>query len=74
MSGRIKIHIYGMDSCNMDDDGHHAYDQPENDGRKQFPMTVARGSEYEKEFQMEDWQVFQAKEFLQMIPRVHPEF
>jgi len=70
MLGLNKVHIYGMDSCNFNDAGHHAYDQPENDGRRQFPMTVARGSAQEKQFQCEDWQVFQAREFIQMIPRV----
>jgi hypothetical protein len=70
MLGFNKIHVYGMDSCNFDENGHHAYDQPENDGRRQFEMVVARGSEYEKAFMMEDWQVFQAQEFKAMIPRV----
>jgi len=70
MLGFNKIHIYGMDSCNFDSSGHHAYEQKENDGRKHFEMTVARGTEKEKKFQMEDWQVFQAQEFKQMIPRV----
>jgi SAM-dependent methyltransferase len=70
MLGFNKIHVYGMDSCNFDEKGHHAYEQKENDGRRQFPMTVARGTKWEKEFQCEDWHVYQAREFIQMIPRV----
>ena len=70
MLGFNKIHVYGMDSCNFEDKDHHAYDQPENDNQKQFAMTVARGTDQEKEFQCSGWHVYQAKEFVQMIPRM----
>jgi SAM-dependent methyltransferase len=69
MLGFSKIHVYGMDSCNMDGK-HHAYEQEENDDGRVTDMIVGRGTEYEKVFRCEPWHVYQATEFLQMVPRV----
>ena len=70
MLGFNKIHIYGLDSCNFPNKGHHAYEQPENDNGKMTEMVVGRGTEHEKTFMCETWHVYQAREFLAMIPRV----
>jgi SAM-dependent methyltransferase len=67
MLGFSKIHVYGMDSCNFGE--HHAYDQPENDGKQEFEILICPGSEHEKAFNCHGWQVYQAREFMQMIPR-----
>jgi hypothetical protein len=68
MLGFSKVHVYGLDSCNFPEK-HHAYDQPENDDGKTQEIVVAEGTEWEKKFQCENWQVYQAKEFVQMMPR-----
>jgi SAM-dependent methyltransferase len=68
MLGFNKIHIYGMDSCNFDE--HHAYEQKENDNKQEFTMTVGGGTPYEKKFKCNGWHVYQAKEFLAMMPRI----
>ena len=67
MLGFSKIHIYGMDSCNFDD--HHAYDQEENDGNRSYPVIVGKGRDTEKEFNCEAWHLFQANDFMAMVPR-----
>jgi hypothetical protein len=69
MLGLSKIHVYGLDSCNFPD-RHHAYEQPENDGGNTREMIVGEGTEREKVFQCENWHVYQAKEFIQSMPRL----
>ena len=72
MLGFHKIHIYGFDSCLMDDRGHHAYDQKENDRDldRTVEIKVGAGTEYEKVFRCAPWHVYQAKDFIEMVPRV----
>jgi hypothetical protein len=69
MLGFSKVHVYGLDSCNFPEK-HHAYDQPENDGGNTREMIVGEGTEREKVFQCENWHVYQAKEFVQSMPRL----
>lgn len=69
MLGYSKIHVYGFDSCVFGKE-HHAYEQTENDNRGTMPITVARGTKWEKTFHCEPWMVYQTREFQLMIPRV----
>jgi len=70
MLGYHNIIVYGLDSCYMDDRGHHAYSQPENDLDKTFEVTVGGGTKYEKVFKCAPWHVFQLKDFEEMVKRV----
>ncbi len=74
MLGFYKIHVYGFDSCIMDDK-HHAYDQPENeeDAEKAVTITVAPGSKWEKKFLAAPWMLFQAIDFKRMASRILPD-
>ena len=58
MLGYHLFHIYGWDSCLMGDK-HHAYDQPENDGKSAIPVRVGG-----KEFKCQMWMWVQAREFI----------
>lgn len=71
MLGFHKIHVYGFDSCLMEDK-HHAYDQPANDKDldRTMEIKVGGGTKYEKTFTCAPWHAYQAKDFLQMVPRV----
>lgn len=67
--GFYKIHVYGFDSCIFPEaKQHHGYEQKENDKDLEdaIRVTVAGGSEWEKEFICSPWQVFQAKDFAKM--------
>jgi len=61
MLGFKRMHIFGMDSCYLDDK-HHAYDQPENDDYKVIPVVCAG-----KTFQCAAWQAAQAEDFMKFI-------
>lgn len=57
LSGYKTIHIYGMDSS-YEDDNHHAYAQPLNDGAE--TQTVVLG---DKTYRSARWMIRQAREF-----------
>jgi len=66
MLGFNKIYVYGMDSCVFEKETHHAYEQPENDylvEQGTIPIVIGEGTKYEKTFQCQPWQAFQAREF-----------
>jgi SAM-dependent methyltransferase len=69
MLGFNRIHVYGLDSCYREAQ-HHAYDQPENDKHVTMEITVGEGTKYAKTFHCAKWQVYQAREFQLMVPRV----
>jgi len=58
MLGYHRFHIYGFDSCVMEDK-HHAYNQEENEGKRE--MGVRLGG---KEFKCQMWMWVQAQEFI----------
>ena len=58
MLGYSRMHIYGWDSCVMEDK-HHAYPQPENDGKRLLRVGVGG-----KQFQCQMWMWVQAQEFI----------
>jgi hypothetical protein len=70
MLGYRRIHIFGFDSCVWDDRPHHGYEQKENDEIKGLlPMVIGRGTKWEKQFWCQPWQVFQVREFSEMVGR-----
>jgi hypothetical protein len=62
MLGFPKFEMYGFDSCIME--GHHAYEQPENDGEEVLDVVVSG-----KEFLCTAAHYHQAKEFVDMISK-----
>ena len=62
MLGYRKFHLYGCDSCLMDDQ-HHAYSQPENDGVTAINVAVTGG----RIFRCVPWMLAQAQEMLTLI-------
>lgn len=58
--GYRKIHLYGYDSS-LQDDAHHAYDQPQNDG--DIIVDVDAGG---RRFRAAPWMVQQAQEFVEL--------
>lgn len=60
MLGYHRMHIYGFDSCLMGEK-HHAYEQPENDGKR--TMRVGVGG---RDFYCQMWMWVQAQEFIDM--------
>lgn len=69
MMGFRKIHMYGFDSCIMDD-RHHGYEQKENDGAPEVDVRVGRGTKYDRTFRCQAWMATQAKEF-QLLTKVY---
>ncbi len=65
MMGFRKIHMYGFDSCMMDDE-HHAYAQEENNGAPEIDLRVGKGTKWDKTFRCQGWMAVQAKEFIQL--------
>lgn len=61
MLGFKRFHLYGCDSCFMDDK-HHAYAQPENDGAIVIPVNVGG-----RIFQCAPWMTCQAQEMIDLI-------
>ena len=61
-----------MDSCLFPERDHHAYEQKENDKDvpKALDITVGGGTKFAKTFACAPWHVYQAKDFLEMVPRV----
>ena len=66
MMGFRKIHMYGFDSC-MLDDKHHAYEQKENDDAPEIDLRIGKGTPYDKTFRCQGWMATQAREFQQLI-------
>lgn len=64
LMGYRKIHLFGFDSC-YQDDTHHAYQQPLNDGEKVISITVNG-----QEFKAAPWMVTQAHEFRELAPEL----
>jgi hypothetical protein len=64
MMGFRKIHVYGFDSCILED--HHAYEQEENDKAQLVDIRVGKGTKHEKTFKTQDWMAVQAKEFTKL--------
>lgn len=62
MLGFKRFHLYGCDSC-LVDDKHHAYAQSENDGQLVFPVNVTSG----RMFRCNGWMCAQAQEFIDLI-------
>ena len=58
--GYHKFHLFGCDSC-VDETGHHAFPQPENDGMT-FDTIVG-----DKVFKTQPWMASQAHEFMDLI-------
>jgi len=58
MLGYHRMHIYGFDSCVMEDK-HHAYSQEENDKKREIGVRVGG-----KEFKCQIWMWIQAQEFI----------
>jgi SAM-dependent methyltransferase len=63
MLGYRKFHLYGCDSCIVNDQ-HHAYAQPENDSELILPVIVNPGG---RAFKCHPWQASQAQEMLALI-------
>jgi len=63
MLGFKRMHLYGCDSCLMDNK-HHAYSQPENDNGQVIPITVNPGG---KVFYCNPWMISQAEEMMSLI-------
>lgn len=61
--GYRKFHLYGCDSC-VNEESHHAYAQPENDGEILLP-TMVTGSD--RVFKTTVWQASQAHEFMDLM-------
>lgn len=61
MLGFKRFHLYGCDSC-LIDDKHHAYSQPENDDPLAVPVTVGG-----RVFRCHAWMAAQAQEFMTLI-------
>lgn len=62
MLGFRKFHLFGCDSCLGDEERHHAYAQPENDGALVMNVTVGG-----RVFQCAPWMASQATEFLDLV-------
>jgi hypothetical protein len=65
MLGFHRFHIFGMDSCIADEDGHpihHAYSQPENDEPLVIPVNCGG-----RRFLCYPWMISQAQEFMALI-------
>jgi SAM-dependent methyltransferase len=61
MLGYKKFHLFGCDSC-LIDDKHHAYSQAENDGGRVMPVIVEG-----RTFLCHPWMISQAEEFMEMV-------
>lgn len=60
--GFTKFHLYGCDSC-LIEDAHHAYAQPENDGTRAVNVIVTGG----RVFKAYPWMISQAQEMCDLI-------
>lgn len=69
MLGFRKYHLYGCDSCLSDDELHHAYSQPENDGPLVTPLMVGG-----RMFKCHPWMIAQGQEFMDLIRVLGDEF
>ncbi len=67
MLGYSKFHLYGCDSCLMDNI-HHSYSQPENDKGAVFDVMIGSlGQTNGRTFRCNFWMVSQAQEFCGLI-------
>lgn len=62
MLGFYRIHVFGFDSCVMQDGTHHAYVQKENDGAPTVPVTCGG-----RTFECAPWMLSQAAEFQDVV-------
>lgn len=65
--GYRNFHLYGFDSC-YEDDQHHAYVQPLNDGAKIVDVMVG-----DRKFKCAAWMMTQAEQFKEMLPALLKE-
>jgi len=73
MLGYAQFHLYGCDSCLLDD-RHHAYPQPENNGGIVIPVVVTAPNAGNRVFHCAAWMISQAEEFLQIIRQMGDAF
>lgn len=64
MLGFRRYHLYGCDSCTIDEGNHHAYQQKENDGEILLPTMTSTS---DRVFQTTVWQASQAAEFIDLM-------
>lgn len=63
------MHMYGLDSCCVDEE-HHAYSQPENDYKaRNIPVTVEG-----RTFSCQPWMAYQAYDLVEMVKHLGDEF
>lgn len=67
MLGFKKFHLFGCDSCIMDNK-HHGYSQPENDEKLVVPVSVGG-----RIFKCHVWMVSQAQEFINLVRYIGEE-
>jgi len=65
--GLRKFHIYGWDSCLIDNE-HHAYKQPENKETKIIEVIIGG-----KVFKCHTWMAMQAQEFIETVKHMLPD-
>lgn len=73
------IDIYGMDSCVLgDDNAHHAYEQKENEtdgaANQIVTLTIDQDGENEKSFNVQLWQIAQAKEMIMLRQTIFKDY
>jgi hypothetical protein len=73
MLGYAKFHLYGCDSCLLENQ-HHAYPQPENNGGTIIPVVVNAPNASNRVFHCAPWMVSQAEEFVQVVHRMGDAF
>lgn len=62
MLGYSSFHVFGFDSCVMEDGTHHAYAQPENDDEPVVPVTCGA-----RLFRCTPWQLTQASNYRELV-------
>lgn len=72
MLGFYRFHLFGCDSC-LDNGGHHAYSQPENDNETVIPIMVT-GDPAGRVFYCHPWMASQGEEFITLIRKLGDEF
>jgi hypothetical protein len=66
LMGYRTFHLFGFDSCWIDNKVHHAYDQPENDTDDSYIVAIGEG-ELKKEFRVATWMARQYEDFKEWI-------
>lgn len=67
--GFEKFHLYGIDSCVLFDDDHHAYPQPQNDVDPVVDIWCA-----DRLFRCSPWMVWQARDFIDFVKNLGDNF